>query len=88
MGKIEVKFRPSALRDLKKIDSKTFDKVIAMLRRYTNGDQVNLKKLKSSSNLYRIRVDNYRIILELVIIENTAYVIRVGHRREVYKNLP
>lgn len=46
---------------------------------------VDLKKLKGYENLWRLRVGDYRIILEIREQEITIYALRIMHRREVYR---
>ena len=43
----------------------------------------NLKKMEGHKNYYRIRIGNYRIGLK--IINNTIYLIRFLHRKDIYK---
>jgi len=44
-----------------------------------------VKKLKNSGGLYRVRVSDYRIIYRIEQEVLTVLVIRIGHRREVYR---
>ena len=44
-----------------------------------------VKKLSDSQDVYRIRVDNYRIIYEIQDAVLRVLIIEVGHRREVYR---
>lgn len=44
-------------------------------------------KLKGSSNLFRIRHGDYRVIYQLQKKVLLIIIIRIGHRREIYKNL-
>ena len=44
-----------------------------------------VKKLKNSDGLYRVRVSDYRIIYRIEQEVLTVLVVRVGHRREVYR---
>jgi len=46
----------------------------------------NLKKLKGSHEFYRIRIDHYRIGLE--IKSKTFILIRFLHRKDIYKYFP
>ncbi len=43
------------------------------------------KKLKNSDGLYRVRVSDYRIIYRIEQEIVTILVVRIGHRREVYR---
>jgi mRNA interferase RelE/StbE len=42
-------------------------------------------KLKNSDGLYRVRVSDYRIIYRIEQEILTVLVVKIGHRREVYR---
>jgi len=44
-----------------------------------------VKKLASDENLYRLRVGDYRIIYQIQDKALLVLVIKIGHRREVYR---
>jgi mRNA interferase RelE/StbE len=44
-----------------------------------------VKKLKNSDGLYRVRVSDYRIIYRIEQAILTVLVVKIGHRREVYR---
>ncbi len=44
-------------------------------------------KLKGSRDLFRIRHGDYRVIYQLQKDVLVIIIIRIGHRREIYKNL-
>ncbi|MEH2377466.1 MAG: type II toxin-antitoxin system RelE/ParE family toxin [Nostoc sp.] len=43
-------------------------------------------KLKNGENRYRIRVGDYRILYDIYDDVLVVTVVRVGHRREVYRD--
>jgi mRNA interferase RelE/StbE len=43
------------------------------------------KKLKSTGDLWRVRVGDYRIVYQIEDDRLMIVVIRIGHRREVYR---
>ncbi|WP_442936834.1 type II toxin-antitoxin system RelE family toxin [Nostoc sp.] len=43
-------------------------------------------KLETTDNKYRIRVSNYRILYEILDDVLIVKVVRVGHRRDVYRD--
>jgi mRNA interferase RelE/StbE len=45
----------------------------------------NVTKLKGEDNVYRIRFKNYRIVYEIFDQHLTVLIVKVGHRREVYR---
>ncbi|ODN41143.1 type II toxin-antitoxin system RelE family toxin [Piscirickettsia litoralis] len=93
MPTYELRFKKSAVKDLAKIT-----KSLPKSKRRSLKEQIdslsdnpkpeNCKKLKGYDNLYRVSMDNYRVVYTLedeclCIIE----VILVAHRSEVYKLL-
>ena len=44
-------------------------------------------KLTGADNAYRIRVGDYRIVYEIADKVLIVYVVRVGHRKDVYRSL-
>ncbi len=84
----EIVFKKSAAKELQalpaKIQQKILDAVqLLSLNPYT--ELLPIKKLKGAESLYRIRIQDYRIIyaIEKKIIKVT--IIKIGHRKEVYE---
>jgi len=46
-----------------------------------------VKKLKGESDLFRLRSGNYRIIYSIEDVRLIVLMIRIGHRRDVYRGL-
>jgi mRNA interferase RelE/StbE len=44
-------------------------------------------RIVGAQDAYRIRVGDYRVVYEVVDRVLIVYVIRVGHRKEVYREL-
>jgi len=74
----------AAKKDLEKLDSDTRKRVYGALEYLITGQRVDIKKLRGSEN-YRIRVGDYRVIIEISKQAVTVYTLRVLHRREVYE---
>ena len=43
------------------------------------------KKLSGTSSTYRIRVGDYRIIYDIYVKEIVVSVLKLGHRKDVYR---
>ncbi len=43
------------------------------------------KKLKESDNLRRVRVGQYRVIYEVKKDEILVLIVKIGHRKDVYR---
>ncbi|WP_309245584.1 type II toxin-antitoxin system RelE family toxin [Desmonostoc muscorum] len=44
-----------------------------------------MKKLEGSDNLYRVRLEKYRIIYEIQDSLLLVTVVKIKHRRDVYR---
>jgi mRNA interferase RelE/StbE len=77
-----------AEKDLKKISRETQKKIIAIISKLKNNPRpINIRKISSSENYYRIRMGDYRIIYEINDKERIINVFRIRHRKEAYLNL-
>ena len=47
----------------------------------------NVRPLKGSKNRYRLRVGEYRVVYDIGDSVKILWIIRIGHRREVYRRL-
>ncbi len=47
--------------------------------------QPRTRKLKGTQGLYRFRVGDYRLIYEIQDEQLVVVVVKIGHRREVYR---
>jgi mRNA interferase RelE/StbE len=46
-----------------------------------------VEKIQGAARLYRRRVGDYRILYEVYDEEQQIVIVRVGHRREIYRRL-
>jgi mRNA interferase RelE/StbE len=83
----EVLIKPAVLRQTKKLELPiqiAVEEAIELLADDPRPE--GCTKLKGAENLYRIRVaKNYRIIYEIQDKKLIVIVVKVGHRREVYR---
>lgn len=81
-------YAKSFKKDLRKIDPQHRRLIadrISLLR--NNPRPVGSDKLKGSSNLYRVRQGDYRIIYEITDETITVTIITAGHRKDVYDRI-
>ncbi|HSL57674.1 MAG TPA: type II toxin-antitoxin system mRNA interferase toxin, RelE/StbE family [Acidimicrobiales bacterium] len=43
-------------------------------------------KLVGEDSVYRVRIGDYRIVYEVIDARLVVHVVRVGHRRDVYRD--
>jgi len=84
-----IRFTPSAEKDLKKTDKTEAERIIKFLRARVSSDPRNTgKNLKGQlRDFWRYRVGDYRILARIEDEQLIVLVVRIGHRKEVYKNL-
>lgn len=86
----KIEFSPGARKDIKRLDHQAAKRVIAFLeqRLATVAHPRALGKPLTGSrlgNLWRYRVGDYRIIAAIEDGTLTVLVVRIGHRRQVYR---
>ena len=88
---MEIKIDKSFQKDTRRItDKSVLQKIantIANVQRAKNLEGIkNLKKLKGTESLYRIRIGDYR--LGILVSESSVVFIRCLHRKDIYKYFP
>ena len=82
----EVLLERRAERDLKKLSQAMFYRVIPQIKELSENPRPSgCRKITGSKNDWRIRIGDYRIIYEIDEKEKAVKVMRIKHRREVYK---
>jgi mRNA interferase RelE/StbE len=75
-----------AEKDIARLDEITRRRIfLALEKMVINKRMVDLKKLKGNVDLWRLRIGEWRVILQITGQEPTAYILRIKHRREAYK---
>lgn len=85
---IQLLFTDQAEKQLAKLDKNARVRIIASLDRLREAYPVgDMRKMQGYDDLWRLRVGDYRVVMhiDLVTAIITITVIRVGHRREVYR---
>ncbi|MCX6641553.1 MAG: type II toxin-antitoxin system RelE/ParE family toxin [bacterium] len=82
----EVLVEHSAERDLKRLPKSVFARIIPHLSELRqNPRPPNCRKITGSEASWRVRVGDYRIIYEVDDELKKVMVMRIKHRREVYR---
>jgi mRNA interferase RelE/StbE len=72
-----------ALKSLPKTEQKRV--VAAIVALSIDPYPIGFKKLSGEENTYRIRSGHYRIIYEIIKRELTITLLKIGHRRDIYR---
>jgi mRNA interferase RelE/StbE len=71
-------------KQIRKLSKGTQKRIISTLERIRIRPYPHLKKLVGSP-YFRLRVGDYRVILDIKENKLIIYVLEVGHRRNIYK---
>lgn len=74
-----------AEKDIVKLSKQDFKRVRAVLETLSGNPFVGKKLVGDLKGYYSIRVWPYRIVYEIKKQKLIIFVLRVGHRKEVYK---
>ena len=85
MGKYRVVFRKSVVQDLRPIPNRDLRKILATIESLSEEPRPSGAERLSGQDRYRIRQGNYRIIYEINDKEVVVIVVKVGHRKDVYR---
>ena len=77
-------YTEQALKQLEKLEKPLKDRILKTLERIRVRPTAHVKKLVSSP-YFKLRIGDYRVILDIKNYEMIILVIEVGHRRNVYK---
>jgi mRNA interferase RelE/StbE len=81
-----IQFAPSARRQLEDLPMKIQRRIAAHIDQLAfNPRPRGSIKLEGEDDLYRIRVGKYRVIYGIQDDELIVLVLRIGHRRDVYR---
>lgn len=81
-------FKPTALRDIKKLQKSIQKRIIEKLDFYTRSHKplIFAKSLQNNEvGEFRFRVGDYRIIFDYSPSKKMIIILTIGHRKDIYK---
>ena len=85
MGSYRIEIKRSAGKELKGLPEVDKRRVVSRIRSLADAPRHQGAKKLSGEEKYRIRQGNYRILYEIHEDIITVVVVRIAHRREVYR---
>lgn len=87
MAAYSLTIKPSAAKELEAIsDRSTLSRLIEKIGSLASEPRpAGAEKLAGRTNLYRVRQGNYRVIYSVDDSLRVVDVVKVGHRRDVYR---
>lgn len=85
MGKYRVEIKKSAVKEIKKLLSSDLKKVLAKIASLSEDPRSQDSAKLSGEEKYRVRCGDYRILYTIEDKALVVYIVKVGHRRDVYR---
>ncbi|HRQ88281.1 MAG TPA: type II toxin-antitoxin system RelE/ParE family toxin [Bacteroidia bacterium] len=86
MDSYRIEWRKSTRKDLRRIAPQEVQRIVSAVEGLVADPfPSGCAKLSGSERAYRIRVGDYRVIYEVIDDVLIIEIIKVGHRRDVYK---
>ena len=86
MDSFRIEVARSATKELRAIDRQWVPRIMLAIEGLADDSMpVGCKKLVGSEYTYRIRVGDYRIVYDIQNANLVIFVIRIRHRRDVYR---
>lgn len=85
MAKYEISVKKSALKELEGIPKKELQKILKKIKALSSNPRPQGSQKLSHRKQYRFRQGDYRIIYSIQDDDLTVYIIKVGHRKEIYR---
>lgn len=84
-----IQFRPAVLKSLKRFSKRDLVRIKKKIDELgSNLPDPNTTKMKGDNSFHKIRSGDYRIIYEIHNDTLIILVVKIGHRKDVYKKLP
>lgn len=86
MATYNIQWKASAKKELKKLNRSDIPKIISAVELLSHTPfPANSKKYLGTNHTYRIRIQDYRVIYSVLSGILTIEVIKVAHRKNVYR---
>jgi mRNA interferase RelE/StbE len=87
MTKFRLSFKASVAKDLRQIPKHDVQSILQRIERLADDPRPNGSEKLSGQERYRVRQGTYRIVYEIREQELVVMVVKIGHRRDVYRFL-
>ena len=85
MEKYKISIKKSAVKELETIPKEYLSKIISRIRSLSESPRPSGSQKLSAKEQYRLRQGDYRIIYAIEDDEKTVQIVKIGHRRDVYR---
>lgn len=86
MAVYKIFFKDSVRKDLDAIPKCDLQRIMERIGNLADDPRPAGSEKLSGQDKYRVRQGNYRIVYSIQDTELTVWIVKVGHRREVYRS--
>ena len=87
MANYNIEIKKSAAKEIGKLPKQELKRVVEKIKLLAEDPRPEGCKKLSGDEKYRLRIGNYRILYRIEDDLLIIYVVKVGHRKEIYKML-
>lgn len=86
MAGYRLRIKDSVDKDLRGVPAADLRRIMQRIAQLADNPRPSGAERLTGDHRYRIRQGDYRILYEVQDVEITVVVVKVGHRRDVYRN--
>jgi len=85
MAEYKILFKKSVWKDFQSIPDKDLKKILNRIESLSSNPRIPGSQKLSGQERYRLRQGQYRIVFSIQDEELTVWVVKVGHRKGIYR---
>lgn len=85
MAEYSVYFKESIEKDFRSIPQKDLNKILGRIQLLASDPRPFGSQKLTGRDLYRVRQGRYRILYSIQEKEISIWIVKIGHRRDVYR---
>ena len=85
MAKYKITIKKSAAKELEDIPKKDLRKIIKRIQSLAQNPRPPGSQKLSGKDRFRVRQGNYRIVYSIKDKDSIIDIVKIGHRREIYR---
>jgi len=86
MGRYKIVFRKSVLTDLRPIPNRDVKRILNTIDSLSEDPRPPGCEKLSGQERFRVRQGNYRIVYEIRDDEIVVIIVKIGHRKNIYRH--
>lgn len=85
MGSYKTLIKPSAVKEIEAIPQRDRRRIVARIQGLSSNPRPPDSEKLSGQDKFRLRQGRYRIVYSVDDAESSVLIVKVGHRKEVYR---